>query len=250
LLPYLLLPIAGVLGGALNAAAGGGSFIVFPALVFAGILPREANETTTVALWIASWATLGGYRKALQGMTRTAVPMAIASFAGGLGGAVLLLETSPLTFQKILPFLLLAATILFAFGPLITKRLPKGSTAGPVTLVLGCVAQLLTSTYGGYFGGGMGVLMLATFALMGMTDLARMNALKVVLTLFINGVATATFVARGGVDWRAAAAVAVGGVLGGFFGARLTMKIDARYLRVFIIVVSCALTVHFFLRRG
>src|ERR1700733_15809188 len=179
----IFLFVAGALGGALNAVAGGGSFIAFPALLFTGVPPIPANATNTIALWTAAAASGGAYRSKLDVPRRVMVPLLTASLIGGAAGAVLMLKTPAQTFMRVLPWLTLGATLLFAFG----KRLAgsRGSVIEHETTWLALagvtVFQLLVAIYGGYFGGGMGIVMLAMLATLGMTDIHAMNALKTVM---------------------------------------------------------------------
>jgi hypothetical protein len=249
-LAFVQVALAGAGGGALNAVAGGGSFILFPAMLLAGLGAREANASTTVGLLAALVASFGGYRAHARGNARVGVPMGLVSLAGGLAGALLLLRTPTATFQRVLPLLLLAATALFAAGPVVTRRLSGAGAREPgsLAIALGCAAQLVIATYGGYFGGGMGILMLATMSLMGMREIPRMNALKVTLAFAANAVAAAVFVSTGLVHFGLAAAAALGGVVGGFAGARVGTRANATALRVFVVVVGLSLSVRFFLR--
>src|ERR1700704_307542 len=198
-LQALALFIAAMLGGALNSVAGGGSFITLPTLIFTGVPSKIANATSTVALWPASVASVGAYRKELVKQNRTLLlVLGITSLIGGLLGALLLLGTSQNTFVQLLPYLLLLATVLFAVSGPITTRLRARAAARSNkqtnqvswrTLTIIALFQLIIATYGGYFGGGIGILMLATLGLMGMENINEMNAVKTVLQTVINGVA-------------------------------------------------------------
>ena len=177
----LLFSAAG-LGGALNSVAGGGSFLTFPALIFAGVAPICANATSTIALWPGSVASSLGYREELRAEAANLRWLSALSALGGLIGAVTLIETPRELFERLLPFLLLLATLVFTFGDRLRSGL--GSTVVSRPVVAG--VQLLIAIYGGYFGGGMGMMMLAAFAFLGMTQLHRMNALKSALGVVIN----------------------------------------------------------------
>jgi uncharacterized membrane protein YfcA len=178
-----LLFLAAAVGGGLNSVAGGGSFVAFPALLFAGVAPVPANATNTIALWPASLASVVAYRREIRDVRREVVPLGAAALAGGLAGSVLLLRTSDRTFVLLIPFLLLFATVLFTFGGPVAKRLTRGAQA---PLPVAVVAQFFISVYGGYFGGGMGIMMLAVMTLLGMTNIHKMNGLKNVLAVLIN----------------------------------------------------------------
>jgi uncharacterized protein len=241
----VLLFVAGAIGGALNSVAGGGSFIAFPAMLFAGVPPVAANATTAVALWPAGLTSIAAYRTHLaEQERRTMIVLAIASALGGGLGAKLLLVTSDETFAKLVPFLLLAASLVFTFGP----RLSRGRKRH-VPLGVGALVQLVIASYGGYFGGGMGILMLATMTLMGMDHIHRMNALKVVLGLLINGVALVFFLLSGKVDLAIALPTMLGAMLGGWFGADIARRVDPKRVRVGVLVFAWCLTTFFFLRR-
>jgi len=244
----IFLFFAGVLGGALNAVAGGGSFIAFPALLFSGIAPIPANATNTVALWVGTTASSGAYRKHLDLSSRVMIPLAATSVIGGIAGAYLLLHTPAQTFLRVLPWLMLGATLLFMFG----RHLARGSVgsiardASTSALVVASIFELIVAVYGGYFGGGLGILNLAMFAALGMTDIHAMNALKVVLGGIINGIAAITFVVAGAVAWKQGCVMLVGAVLGGYFAAHYSQKLPAAWIRGFVIVVGISMTAYFF----
>ncbi len=244
----IFLFFAGVLGGALNSVAGGGSFIAFPALLFTGVPPIPANATNTIALWTGAAASGGAYRKRLDVPRRVLVPLLAASVTGGIAGAFLLLKTPAHTFMRVLPWLTLGATLLFAFG----KKLARGrksvmehDSATPA-LVGATLFQLCVGVYGGYFGGGMGIVMLAMLAALGMTDIHRMNALKSVMGSVINGVAVVTFVAARAIYWREGVVMIVGGIAGGYLGAHYAMKLPQIWIRWFVVAVGAGMTIYFF----
>jgi len=244
----LFLFLAGVLGGALNSVAGGGSFIAFPALLFTGVPPIPANATNTIALWTGAAASGGAYRKRLDVPRRMMIPLLAASLVGGLAGALLLLRTPAHTFMRVLPWLTLGATLLFAFA----KKLAGGRKsiiehkATGAALVGAVLFQLMVAVYGGYFGGGMGIVMLAMLAALGMTDIHSMNALKSVLGFVINGVAVITFVANRAVYWKHGIIMIAGAVVGGYVGAHYAQKMPQAWIRVFVVLVGTGMTVYFF----
>jgi uncharacterized membrane protein YfcA len=246
----IFLFFAGGLGGAINAVAGGGSFIAFPALLFTGVGAVSANATNTLALWVGVSASGGAYRKRLDISRRVLVPLVITSIVGGLAGAILLVKTPAQTFLRVLPWLLLAATLLFAFGKHLTGRIAasieRDSSNGAVAGA--SIFELIVAVYGGYFGGGIGIMNLAMFSAMGMTDIHAMNALKVVLGFVINGVATITFVVSGAIVWPQAVVMTLGAVLGGYFAAHYAQKLPQSWIRAFVIVVGVSMTVYFFVR--
>ena len=239
----VMLFFAAAIGGGLNSVAGGGSFVAFPALLFAGVAPVPANATNTIALWPGSVASAFAYRRELVEVRGSIVPLGIAAFAGGLVGSLLLLRTSETTFVLLIPWLLLFATLLFTFGTPLAKRLTGGRKA---PLALGVVAQLFISVYGGYFGGGMGIMMLAVLTLLGMTHIHRMNALKNTLGTLINGVAVIAFVVAGAVRWAPATVMIAGGMAGGFLGAATARKVNPARVRTVVIVIAWAMTLYFF----
>jgi len=279
----VLLFIAAILGGTLNSVAGGGSFITLPSLIFTGVLPINANATSTVALWPGSVASIGAYRKELMKQKRTQVLLlSSTSLVGGILGAFLLLGTSQTTFIRLLPYLLLIATVLFTISSPLTTRLrqrqiarsaalqketvvvqgqdtgqaamtalpsphPVEKRASWLVLVGIAFLQLIIAIYGGYFGGGIGILMLASLGLMGMENIHEMNAMKTLLTTCINGVALIIFVARGVVVWPQAILMVVGAIIGGFGGAYFARKINPLWVRWFVIAVGLSMTIYFFL---
>lgn len=250
----VLLFFAALLGGTLNAVAGGGTFFTVPALIFTGVLPIPSNATSTVALWPGTLASIGAYRRELVRQQRGVLFLLVGtSLIGGILGAILLLHTSQSTFVTLLPYLLLIATVLFAASPYITARLRtrdiEKSTMSTPTLVGMSFAQLVIAVYGGYFGGGIGILMLATLSLMGMENIHMMNAVKTLLTACINGVAVVAFVIAGIVVWPQAILMVIGTIIGGYGGAFFARKIEPRWVRIFVIVVGITMTLYFFVRK-
>jgi len=241
---------AGALGGALNSVAGGGSFIAFPALLFTGVPPIPANATNTIALWTGAAASGGAYRKRLDVPRRVLVPLLAASLTGGVAGALLLLKTPAPTFMRVLPWLTLGATLLFAFARKIAGRrksvIEQESTG--VALATATLFQLCVGVYGGYFGGGMGIVMLAMLAALGMTDIHAMNALKSVMGSVINGVAVVTFIIARAVYWKHGIVMMVGAIAGGYLGAHYAMKLPQAWIRWFVVGVGAAMTVYFFFK--
>jgi len=264
----LILFIAAFLGGTLNSIAGGGSFIGFPALIYVNIPPIQANATNTVALWPGSVAAAWALRKELASQNSLLLlVLGTASLVGGVGGALLLLHTPQATFVLLIPFLMLAATILFAFSPTINAQLKKRAAtrykekvegAMPVpashtswtALTRTAALQIVIAVYGGYFGGGIGILMLASLGVMGMENIHEMNAVKNLLATCINGVAVITFILAGAVVWSDALLMIVGATIGGFGGAYYARKLDPRLVRGFVILVGCVMTIYFFVKYG
>lgn len=244
----LALFVAGALGGTLNSVAGGGSFIAFPALLWTGVPPIPANATNTIALWTGAAASGGAYRSRLNVPRRVMVPLLVASLIGGLLGAVLLLKTPAHTFMRVLPWLTLGATLLFAFGKRLAGK--RGSVIEhqmtSTALAGATVFQFVVGVYGGYFGGGMGIVMLAMLAALGMSDIHAMNALKSVMGFVINGVAVVTFIVARAVYWRHGAVMIVGAIVGGYLGAHYSMKMPQAWIRTFVVLVGAGTTAYFF----
>jgi uncharacterized protein len=238
-----LLFLAAAVGGAINAVAGGGSFIAFPALLFAGAAPVAANATNTIALWPGNAASAVAYRGELGEVRREVLPMGIASFLGGIAGSWLLLRTSNETFVRLIPWLLLFATLLFSFGKPVSRALAHGQRT---SLTVGVVAQGAISVYGGYFGGGMGIMILAVLSLLGMTAIHRMNALKTLLSTLVNGVAVVAFVLARAVLWAPGVVMIAGGILGGYAGASVARQTNPAHVRVLVLAVAWGMTTYFF----
>jgi hypothetical protein len=244
----ILIFFASAIGGVLNAVAGGGSFISFPAILFTGVAPIPANATNSVAVWIGVLASSGAYRKRLNVSSRILIPLAISSFIGGGLGAYFLLHTPAKTFLRLLPWLMLAATLLFMFGRGLTRSFRISIDKAPSTsaLVAATVFAFLVAIYGGYFGGGIGIVTLAMLAALGMTDIHAMNAFKLVLNSLINGIAVVAFVLAGAVIWKDAAIMTAGGVIGGYFGAHYAQKLPGTWVRAFVIGVGVSVTTYYF----
>jgi uncharacterized membrane protein YfcA len=242
----LLLACAGFLAGAMNAAAGGGSFVSFPALIFAGVSPIAANAASTVALFPGAVTSVWAYRKALGGIGGVTLPVLLTvSVIGGLLGAVLLLATPAGLFSALVPWLLLLATVTFAFGRQAGVALRRVVRIGPAMTL---VAQFVLAVYGGYFGGAVGIMMMAVWGLLGSSDLKQMNPTKTVLVGAMNGMAVVYFIAAGAVVWPQTLAMLFTAALGGYAGARVAMRLDVRWLRAGVIAISSAITLSFFLR--
>jgi uncharacterized protein len=248
----VVLFLAAVLGGALNAVAGGGSFIGLPALLFSGVPPVAANATTAFALWPASLSSVFAYRREVVAARRWLIALGATSLVGGFLGGLLLVHTSDTSFVQLLPWLMLLAAVTFTFGDWLTRRLAIGArwrlpSALHVPYWLYAL-QLLISIYGGYFGGGMGIMTLALLSISGMTNIHEMNGLKVALAAAINGVALAAFIAHGLVAWQPGLLMAAGGMFGGYTGAAMARRIDGFWIRVFVAIVAWGMTGYFFLR--
>jgi uncharacterized membrane protein YfcA len=246
----IFLFFAGALGGAINAVAGGGSFVAFPALLFTGVPPVPANATNTLALWVGTTASGGAYRTKLDIPPRIMIPLIAASVVGGIAGAFLLIKTPAQTFLHVLPWLLLGATLLFTFSKQLAKRMRGGiSRESSNSAVAGATFfELVTAIYGGYFGGGLGILNLAMLAALGMTDIHAMNKLKVIMGSVINGVAAIAFIATGFILWPQAGVMTAGAIIGGYGAAHYAQKVPQVWVRGLVIFVGTAMTIYFFVR--
>jgi hypothetical protein len=250
----LLVFLAALAGGAVNSIAGGGTLLTFPALVGLGVPALVANATNTVALWPGAMSSMWGYRRTLGGTRRWVTRLAVPSALGGLGGALLLLHTDAGAFDAIVPWLVLGATLLFLMQrPLL--RLVRGHASGQATSAEPAAPslpvvfyQLAVAVYGGYFGAGIGILMLAALGFMGFTHIHRMNGLKNWLGLCVNAVAAGTFVVSGLVHWPVAITMAAGAVGGGYGGARLAQRVPQERVRQAIVAVGLASGVWLLLR--
>ncbi|MBE2254054.1 MAG: sulfite exporter TauE/SafE family protein [Myxococcus sp.] len=246
MLTWGLLVAAAFLAGGLNSIAGGGTFLTFPALVFTGTAPLAANATSTVALWPGSVASAWGYRSVMNEERGALTPLILVSLAGGLLGALLALATPSAAFQAIVPFLVLFAAVLFTVGDRLRAWL---SSLGQTPRWLVLLVQLPIGLYGGYLGGGIGLLMLAALSLLGGgRDLHRLNGVKSVLGLAINLTATLVFVGSGLVEWPKALAMAAASTLGGYVGARFALRFDARVVKRFVVVLGWVMTIAFFVK--
>jgi len=241
-----LVGFAAFCAGAMNSVAGGGTFFSFPALLAAGVPPIAANASNSVALWPASLSGAWAYRTELARYKRYLIPMGIVSFVGGIGGGLLLLATQDAMFSKLIPWLLLFATVLFAFSGRLSVLL-RGAHAGkPGNSMTSLAGQAVVSVYGGFFGAGMGILMLASLAMAGHDDVHEINAIKNLLSAIIYSVTVLTFVIAGAVSWPYTLIMIATATLGGYWGASIARKIPALWLRRFIITVGFILSLFYF----
>lgn len=232
----------------MNAVAGGGSFVAFPALLFTGVAPIPANATNTLSLWVGTAVSGGAYRNRLNFSRRVLLPLLAMSLMGGLAGALLLIKTPAHTFLRVIPWLMLGATLLFMFGRHLTGRISAGISHEASTAAIAAASffELLVAIYGGYFGGGIGIMNLALLAALGMTDIHAMNALKIVLVAVINGVAAVTFIATGSIVWPQALVMIVGSACGGFSAAHYSQKLPQQLVRAIVIALGLGMTIYFF----
>ncbi len=249
-----LLLVAGILAGAINAVAGGGTFLTFPALVFTGIPSIAANQTSTIAVWPGQIAGFWGYRKVLTAQKRTIVTLGLVSLIGGGLGAVILLHTPTPAFDRLVPWLLLFATLTFAFGNQIRRRLgfslTRSGSEGPSAnaFTKAAVLQFVIAIYGGFYGAGAGILELAVLDMLGLENIHLANAFKMILTTAFNTLAVIIFVFAGRIIWGAALVVAIATTVGGYGGAALAQKLPPASVRTFVILVGAVMTIYFFLR--
>ena len=246
---HVAIAAIALLGGAVNAIAGGGMLLTFPALIGLGVPSLVANATSTVALWPASVASFLGYRAELTGVRAWALWFLAPSVAGGLLGGVLLTVTSQRRFDQIVPFLVLFATLLFlgqrpALDALNRRaghvsRESREVTARPPARGF-LLFHFFVAVYGGYFGGGAGIIMLAAFGLMGLTNIHQMNGLKNFCGLTFNLVAIGAFVVKGLVDWPIALTMALGSVLGGWAASGLAQRVPQAWVRSAVVVIGFA----------
>jgi uncharacterized membrane protein YfcA len=241
-----LIGFAAFCAGAMNAVAGGGTFFSFPALLAVGVPPIAANASNSVALWPASLSGAWAYRAELARYKRYLIPMGIVSFIGGIGGGLLLLSTQDATFAKLIPWLLLFATVLFAFSGKISRWLRGAAAAIPDNSAGSLAGHAVVSVYGGFFGAGMGILMLASLAMAGHDDVHELNAIKNLLSAVIYSVTVLTFVIAGAISWPHTVIMLATATLGGYWGATIARKIPAAWLRRFIITIGFILSAFYF----
>jgi uncharacterized protein len=250
---FLLLFLAATAGGIVNSVAGGGGFIAFPSLLFAGVPSINANATGTVALWPGTLASTGAYRKALSAdLLKRILPLIIITFLGSIVGSVLLLKTRQSTFDKMIPWLLLGATLLFTFSGKVTAWVNRhhspDSAPSRMRVVGVTLLQSVAAIYIGYFGAGVGIVMLALLAMMGIENIHSMNGLKTLLATCGNAVAVTVFIIAGAVFWSQAVVMIFGGALGGYVGAWYAQKMDPKSIRYVVITIGCSMTTYFFWR--
>ncbi|MGO9675343.1 MAG: sulfite exporter TauE/SafE family protein [Methylocella sp.] len=243
-----VVALAAFMAGFINALAGGGSFLTLPALIAAGVPPIAANASSTVALFPGQVTTAVAARDGIRAAAkdhRINVPaLAAISLAGGLIGGLLLLITPAALFARIIPWLILFATAVFAGG----NVLHPDSARFRLNRTGVLVAQGLIAVYGGYFGGGIGILMLAGLTLYGLRDIWLMNSLKILLAVLMNAAAVVTFIIAGLVHWKLTILVAVAAIIGGFVGIHAARRLPQGIVKGFVIAVGLVLTVYFFMK--
>lgn len=246
---WLWLAAAAFIAGLLNAVAGGGTLLLFPALLSMKILPIQANATNTVALWPGQLTSIAAYRQDIRKNIRLAMPMALAGLLGGMAGAMMLLETPQTTFLHMVPWLLLAATVIFAVSGPVSRWLERLNGAGHPHAPRRLPVFLLTAAvcfYVGYFGAGAGFLLITVLSLFGYQDLHEINALKVVSTTMANGVAFIIFVVNGQVVWRYCLLAMLACGIAGFMSASLARRVPQPLLRSLVVVLGLFISAWFF----
>jgi uncharacterized membrane protein YfcA len=254
LIDALLVAGGAFLAGGMNAMAGGGTFFSFPAMLAAGVPPVTANASNTVALWPASISSAWAYRREAMRHGRWAALLALVSVAGGLIGGLLLLAISNQTFMRLIPWLLLVATTLFAFSAQISRLIKwikahmKIASADQPGSAGGAVFQLVVAIYGGFFGAGMGILTLAALSIQGFEDIQEINALKNLTSAMNYTVAAATFIIAGAISWPHTLVALVTAAIGGYVGASFARKLPAIWLKRLVIAVGSFLTIIYFIK--
>ena len=246
----ILLASAGFLAGAINAVAGGGTFFTFSALLAVGLPPIIANATSAAAVLPGSVASSFAYLTEVKRYARRFLVLGVISAFGGVTGALLLLQLTNTVFSRLVPYLLLGATLLFAASPLLAKRNQQAQAGerSRQSYLLGLSLQFIISVYGGFFGAGMGIVMLASLALTEGGDFHALNAAKNVLAVSIQTIAVVLFIVSGVVNWPQALVVMVACVLGGYVGVVAARRVPVRVIRGFIIVTGLLLSFYYFLR--
>jgi uncharacterized membrane protein YfcA len=246
------LVIASFLAGVLNAMAGGGSFLSFPAILGVGVLPIQANATNTVALWPGQFTSIAAYWQDLKANLRLVLPVCSAALLGGLAGAIILLHTGQATFMALVPWLLLVASGLFAVsGPvsawLRRKRVSAEGTR-PNLLPL-WIAVAVVCVYIGYFGAGAGFLLMTALAIFGIQNFNQVNALKVIATTCANGIAVVTFIVEKQIVWKYCLLMMVTAAVGGYLGARYARRMNPRFMRALVVLIGLGMAAYFFWRQ-
>ncbi len=246
----ILLLSAGFFGGVLNSIAGGGSFITFPALLLVGLQPITANATNTFASCAGYLSGAVAFRDNLYSYKAKLPALISISLVGGIVGAWLLLQTPQSLFREAIPWLLLFATALFIFGENINHAIKKMSAVNRHASVLGVVLSslllLAVCVYGGFFNAGLGIIALSYLALVGYTDINVMNGMKLLISSMVSLIAIVVFIVNDVIAWYEGGIVLVGSLLGGYMAARISKHLPQRYVRNFVIIASCCVTVYFF----
>ncbi len=255
-LSYVIIALGAFVAGGMNAMAGGGTFFSFPALLAAGVPPVMANASNTVALWPASISSAWAYRREAMRHGKLALLLVLVSMLGGLLGGLLLLSTSNAAFSKLIPWLLLVATSLFAFSAQVSRLVAwsksrlgaKVSSERKPGSLGGALFQFVVAVYGGFFGAGMGILTLAALSIQGFDDMQELNALKNLTSSVNYTVAAVTFIIAGAISWPHTLVMLVTAIIGGYAGASLARRLPGRWLKRLVIAVGATLTVVYFIK--
>jgi uncharacterized membrane protein YfcA len=250
-LKVALLVVAGVVAGVMNSLAGGGTLLTFPSLIFAGLPAIAANATNSLALLTGIGTSIWGYRRELATQRKWALRFAAPSLLGGLVGALLLLNTGESHFRVLVPYLILFATILFTFqGPILRLLEIEAQAIGRSRrgVALALLFQFGVAVYGGYFGAGIGILMLAALGVLGHTDMHQMNSVKVLQAFLINAVAAILFIAAGQIYWMEALMIACGAAVGGAVGPALGRRVGPMAVRSVVSIIGFSIGIYFLLR--
>jgi uncharacterized membrane protein YfcA len=240
--------------GAINSVAGGGTLLTFPTLIWLGLNSVAANATSTVAIWPGSLGGMWGYRKELRTADRRMLALTAPSLVGGITGALLLRFTPPSIFDAVVPFLILFATVLFMVQETVQRMFNPGENRHEArhetrTWLAGAIAfQFFVALYGGYFGAGIGILMLAALSILGLTDIHQMNGLKNFFALCINGVAAIYFIFARMVEWPYVLVMALGAIAGGYGGAGLARRLGRSKVRGIVVAIGFAMAVSLFVK--
>jgi len=238
-----LLASASFIAGIINSIAGGGSFLTFPALVFTGVPTIAANATSAVAVFPGYLSGALGFAKELKEYPKSKFLLLITlSIMGGIGGSLLLLITPASVFSYIIPWLLGFATLLFAFGDFVAKWAKKNSNSNGF---LGNLSTLIVCIYGGYFNGGLGIILLALFSTLGMRDIHLMNGLKNIMSFALSAASVVTFAIAGIVFWQQAIIMMIAATIGGYFGVVVARKLSKNTIRMIIVIIGLIMTVIF-----
>jgi uncharacterized membrane protein YfcA len=242
---------AALVAGAINSVAGGGTLLTFPTLIWLGLPSINANATSTVAIWPGTLGTIWGYREELRTSSPRMLALAAPSVVGGILGALLLNRTPPAVFDALVPFLILFSTLLFMIQEPIQRRLKIShpeSHKSTRWLVGAMTFQLFVALYGGYFGAGIGILMLAALSVLGFTDIHQMNGLKALLGASINGVAALYFIWARMVYWPEFVVMVIGAIIGGYGGALIARRIGGATVRRIVIIVGLSMAAATFIK--
>ncbi|MGH8780827.1 sulfite exporter TauE/SafE family protein [Paraburkholderia sp.] len=243
---FFFLFAAGLVAGAMNALAGGGSFVSLPALILAGVPSVQANASSTVALYPGGLASAWAYRDGLGPVGAVGLrPLLLSTLVGGMIGAALLLVTSSAAFNFVLPWLLLLASLALGFGRTVGERLRRRWTIRPWAVL---IVQFALGIYGGYFGGAVGIMMIAVWGLLDSSDVKRLSAPRTLLVSAANTMAVLTFIAAGVVQWRETLVMLVAAIVGGYGGAQIGRRMPAKLIRAGTLLVTACITVAFFVR--